>query len=194
MVSRRWVAVAVLAAGCAGGVATGTPHVIARDRGARSPQIAWPPPFSPSADPVFAHNERSIAAPCDRVWGVLVDAPRWPGWYRNARDVRLGGGVDVLGDAVTFHWTTFDIQVDSTVFEHVRNEGASRLGWYGKAKDLDACHRWLLLPEGGGCRVITEEVVRGPAAEALRSKAPAALHDGHAVWLEALDAEVARHR
>lgn len=194
MVSPRWIAMALVAAGCGGGSAAATPPIIAGDLKERSSQIAWPAPFSPETDPVFAHNERVIAAPCDRVWDVLVNAPRWPAWYRNARDVRLGGGALALEDATTFHWTTFDIEVDSVVFEHARRGGGARLGWYGKAKDLDACHRWLLLPEGGHCRVVTEEVVRGPAAEAFRKKAPAALHDGHAVWLESLDAEIARGR
>ena len=44
---------------------------------------------------------------------------------------------------------------------------------------------FLLLREGEGCRTVTEEVVKGPRAIDFRGKQPAAMHEGHDLWLSA---------
>ena len=51
---------------------------------------------------------------------------------------------------------------------------------------MDAYHTFLLLKEPEGCRVVTEEVVRGPGAAEFRKKDPNAMHRGHDLWLSAL--------
>jgi hypothetical protein len=48
---------------------------------------------------------------------------------------------------------------------------------------MDAYHTFLLLKTPDGCRVIPEEVVRGPGAVAFRKKDPDAMHRGHDLWL-----------
>jgi hypothetical protein len=82
-----------------------------------------------------------------------------------------------------FTWSTFGLPIVSTMHEFVPN---SRAGWFGTSKDLDAYHTWLLLPATEGCRVVTEEVVKGKAAIALRESDPNAMHKGHDLWLAML--------
>jgi len=50
----------------------------------------------------------------------------------------------------------------------------------------DAYHTFLLLKSPAGCRVVTEEVVRGPGAVEFRKKDPNGMHRGHDLWLSVL--------
>ncbi len=157
---------------------------------AASPElnIHWPQGFTPQQADLFDHSELSVGAPCATVWQTLVDAQRWPDWYPNSSSVRLERGAE-LAAGRGFQWRTFGLEVASQVHEFVPQQ---RLGWFGHAKDLDAYHTWLLLPQGQGCLVVTEEVVRGPAARALRREQPQAMHEGHGLWLERLAQEAGR--
>lgn len=150
--------------------------------------IHWPDGFSPQQADLFDHSEQAVAAPCTAVWQSLVDAPHWPAWYPNSENVRLAQGSE-LAAGRGFQWRTFGLEVSSHVHEF---EPQQRLGWFGHAKELDAYHTWLLQPQGQACLVVTEEVVRGPAAVALRREQPQAMHQGHALWLERLAAEAVR--
>ncbi|MTW14262.1 hypothetical protein GM658_26965 [Pseudoduganella eburnea] len=152
------------------------------------PDIHWPDGFAPQQADLFDHSELAIAAPCTAVWQSLVDAPHWPAWYPNSENVRLSQGSE-LAAGRGFRWRTFALEVPSHVHEF---EPQQRLGWFGHAKELDAYHTWLLQPQGQGCLVVTEEVVRGPAAVALRREQPQAMHQGHALWLERLAQEAVR--
>ena len=51
---------------------------------------------------------------------------------------------------------------------------------------MKAHHTFLLLREGEGCRIVTEEFVEGPGAIDFREKQPAAMHEGHGLWLGTL--------
>lgn len=152
------------------------------------PAIHWPDGFTPQQADLFDHSELVVAAPCTAVWQALVEAPSWPAWYPNSQDVRLERGSE-LAAGRAFQWRTFGIEVQSTVREFVPQQ---RLGWFGRATGLDAYHTWLLLPQGQSCQVVTEEVVRGPAAVALRRDNPQAMHQGHGLWLERLAQEAGR--
>lgn len=150
--------------------------------------IHWPEGFTPPQADLFDHSELSVAAPCGVVWQTLVDAQHWPAWYPNSADVRIGQGAE-LAAGRSFQWRTFGLEVASVVHEF---EPQRRLGWFGKASELDAYHSWLLQPQGPGCLVVTEEVVRGPAAVALRRDQPQAMHRGHVLWLQRLAQEAGR--
>jgi uncharacterized protein YndB with AHSA1/START domain len=152
------------------------------DLAARSPAIRWPRGFDPQHADLFAHNEIAIGAPCARVWEHLIAAPRWPRWYANASEVVMAGAAK-LRPGTTFRWKTFGLAVQSQVVEL---DAPSRLAWSGKTDGIDAYHTWLLVPDGGGCRVVTEEVAHGAGARALVKKDPLAMHRGHQLWLESL--------
>ena len=150
----------------------------------RSPDIHWPARHAPNDADLFAHNELLIKSPCWTVWRHIIEAPKWREWYPNAHDVRIvKGRTDVLEANSRFEWNTFGLQIDSTVHEFVPE---TRAGWFGKGKDIDAYHTWLLASTPEGCKVVTEEVVIGPGAIALRTADPDAMHKGHDLWLSSL--------
>ncbi len=155
------------------------------DLSRRSRDIHWPEGFNPETADLFAHNELTMAAPCDRVWRHIVDARDWPQWYPNARDLVLPPDATALASGTTFRWTTFGLAIESQVREF---EPASRLGWTGGApgRPPGFYHTWRLLPVAGGCRVITEEVGRGEEARQIRASDEGLLHRGHDLWLACL--------
>jgi hypothetical protein len=51
---------------------------------------------------------------------------------------------------------------------------------------MHAYHTFLLLKTDNGCRIVTEEVVKGPGAVEFRKKQPDAMHEGHDLWLSTL--------
>jgi hypothetical protein len=150
----------------------------------RSSEIHWPAGHTPADADLFAHNELLIHASCSIVWQHLVQAQSWPEWYPNSHNVKLLNSSDGrLHQDTQFSWDTFGLHVESRVHEFVPD---SRIGWFGEGTGLDAYHNFLLLKGPEGCRVVTEEVARGPAAVQLREKDPDAMHRGHDLWLASL--------
>ena len=178
-------AVAISALACASPAMAQTIALTINADGAhRSPDIHWPNDHTPQQADLFAHNELIIHASCAVVWKHIIAAIKWPDWYPNAQDVRISNNTSgVLRADSRFTWTTFGLPIVSSVHEFVPN---SRAGWFGRSKNLDAYHTWLLLPVAKGCHVVTEEVVKGPAAIALRKSDPNAMHKGHDLWLASL--------
>ena len=133
---------------------------------------------------LFAHNEIFVRASCKKVFNNLADAQAWPSWYPNSHDVKLLNNLDgKLHRGTRFSWDTFGVHIESTVHEFVPD---SRLGWFGNGTAMKAYHMFLLLREAEGCRIVTEEVVKGPGAIDFREKQPAAMHEGHDLWLSTL--------
>jgi hypothetical protein len=150
----------------------------------RSSEIHWPAGHAPADADLFAHNELLIHASCSIVWQHLVQAQSWPEWYPNSHNVKLLNSSDGrLHQDTQFSWDTFGVHIQSHVHEFVLD---SRIGWFGEGTDLDAYHTFLLLKAPEGCRVVTEEVVRGPGAVEFRKKDPNAMHRGHDLWLSSL--------
>lgn len=169
-----------------GAVAVGGTPTMQDDLAHRSPEIHWPQGFNPSEADLFAHNELVVHVPCDRVWGHIADATRWPEWYPNSKNVRiLSGGDTTLTAASVFSWATFGLQIESRVNEFVP---VTRLSWFGYAPGQKPAfyHTWYLAPEGGGCLVVTEEVGRGEGAAKFRAADEGGLHRGHDLWLATL--------
>jgi uncharacterized protein YndB with AHSA1/START domain len=100
-----------------------------QDLADREKDIHWPEGFDPSRADLFSHNALLINASCERIWGHIVDATKWPQWYPNSKDVRMDGG-DVLKEGAVFHWSTFGLPLESKVNEFVPY---TRIGWYGYA-------------------------------------------------------------
>ena len=154
------------------------------DGAQRSNQIHWPDGFHPEQTDLFAHNKIFVHASCKKVFTNLADAQAWPSWYPNSHDVKLLNSLDgKLHRGTQFSWDTFGVQIESMVHEFVPD---SRLGWFGNGPAMKAYHTFLLLREGEGCRIVTEEVVKGPGAIDFREKQPAAMHEGHDLWLSTL--------
>jgi hypothetical protein len=178
------IAVAMLVSGAAAAAAEPVPSPIREDLAVRSSAIHWPKGYVPEIAELFAHNEIMVNASCKRVWQHLVEAQVWPNWYSNSKDVRIVDSVDgKLKKASKFNWNTFGLEIESVIHEFVPD---SRLGWFGKGPDMQAYHTWLLTSVGQQCKVITEEVTKGPAAAVWRKNDPGALHNGHDAWLERL--------
>jgi uncharacterized protein YndB with AHSA1/START domain len=156
-----------------------------QDLANRSPDIHWSEGFDPSQADLFSHNELRIAASCERVWSHIVDAPKWPEWYPNSRDVRLTSGGNILSAGAVFRWTTFGLPLESRVNEFVPH---SRIGWYGYAPGAPPSfyHTWRLKSDGEGCLAVTDEVGNGKDAAHLRETDESLMHRGHDLWLATL--------
>jgi Spy/CpxP family protein refolding chaperone len=49
-----------------------------QDLADRGKDIHWPEGFDPSRADLFSHNALLINASCQRIWGHIVDATKWP--------------------------------------------------------------------------------------------------------------------
>jgi len=145
----------------------------------RSADIDWPLGFKPTGADLFAHNEIVINAEPEVIWQHLIAATAWPDWYSNARHVVVNDPSELLADGVTFDWTTFGMQIASTVAEFVP---VARLGWYGVGEGLHAYHTWLLVPRERGTYIVMEEVGLGDSAKQLAQSNPGHMHRGHDLW------------
>ncbi len=154
-----------------------------------TPLIHWPRGLEPRNVDVFVHNEGWIDTSPDVVWANLIDATQWPSWYSNATDVRIDGGQSGLDKGVSFNWKTFGFPIRSTVdvFEPDRE-----IGWTVDNPQFKVHHAWVLVPERGGTRVITEEAQKGADAIKFRLEQPNAMYDGHDWWMSALKARSER--
>src|ERR1700744_2778216 len=154
------------------------------DGAQRSNNIHWPDGFHPEQADLFAHNEIVVHASCEKVFANLVDAQEWPSWYPNSHNVKLLNSPDgKLHGGTRFSWDTFGVHIESQVQEFVSN---SRLGGFGNGTGMHAYHTFLLIGTGEGCRIVTEEVVKGPGAVEFRQNLPSAMHEGHDLWLQTL--------
>ena len=151
--------------------------------------IHWPKGFEPRNADVFVHNEGWINASPDIVWGNLIDALKWPTWYSNSADVHIEGGRPRLALGVSFHWKTFGFPILSTVDVFVPDR---EIGWSVYSSEFNVHHAWLLVPEHGGTRVITEEAQKGADAIRFWLDQPNAMYDGHDWWISALKARSER--
>ena len=155
-----------------------------QDLADREKDIHWAEGFDPSQADLFSHNALLINASCERIWGHIIDATKWPQWYPNSKDVRIDGG-DVLKEGTVFHWSTFGLPLESKVNEFVPY---TRIGWYGYAPATAPSfyHTWYLKPQGDACLVVTDEVGKGNDAAHLRETDESLMHRGHDLWLATL--------
>jgi uncharacterized protein YndB with AHSA1/START domain len=148
--------------------------------------INWPDRYAKEKGAARVSNEILIAASPEAVWGWLIRASAWPEWYPNSSDVRIAGGAVALSDGAAFTWRTFGVRVACTVREFVPCE---RIAWDGTGILIDIYHVWLIMPQDGGCHVLTEEHQNGLAAHAQAAFMPNRMFEGHQLWLERLKAK-----
>jgi hypothetical protein len=145
----------------------------------RSADIHWPNGLRATSADLFAHNEIVIEAPAHEIWQHLIAATAWPSWYSNAANVVVNDSTELLAEGVRFEWTTFGLEISSTVAEFVPD---ARLGWYGRGEGLEAYHTWLLIPREHATYVVMEEIGLGDAAKQLARVNPGHMHRGHDLW------------
>jgi len=147
------------------------------------PAIRWPDRFLPDCAPVHVVNSIAVAASPQAVWKVLVRAADWHEFYANAAKVVIeDGGRDLFPEA-RFTWRTFGVDLETQVREF---EPFERIAWLATGPMIEAYHAWLIVPQAGGCRVVTEETQQGFAARVGRLIFPGRMERWHQLWLEGL--------
>ncbi|MGN8071002.1 SRPBCC domain-containing protein [Mucilaginibacter sp. 22184] len=153
----------------------------------KNDKILFPVGFEPANSPVFVHNEIQINATPREVWDWLTNAPTWPDWYFNAANVEIvGSNGDHLVKGSVFKWKTFGNTLQSEVKEYVPNE---RIAWLALGTGIKAYHAWLIIPNGSGCKVVTEETQHGWLCRLGKVLFPKRMYNYHQIWLEGLKAK-----
>jgi len=158
--------------------------------------IFWPAAYLPGTTDNYVSNEVILSGlGSAQVWPGLNDTSAWPGYYRNATDIRFhDGSGPQLRLGARFRFTTFGFAVEAEVTEYVPPAAGqpARVAWHGwvegdSAHRLDVHHAWLLedLP-GGRVRVLTQETQIGQPARELAATQPNPLLLAHQAWLDGL--------
>lgn len=151
----------------------------------------WPQRFEPTTDPVYSYNELFIpGVTCNKVFALLVRARDWPKYYPNADAVEILSGSETLAADAKFRWKTFATTQQSVVELY---EPDTALGWSAESPGTHAFHRWILAPQEGGTRVITEECQNGITAWLDQIWMNPSLHATHQLWLERLKSVATNH-
>ncbi len=145
--------------------------------------IRFPAEYDPSRCPVHVVNTIEISASPAEVWDHLITAADWQTWQPAILNVRIQDGSRKLSQDVTFTWKTGGVTSASTVKEFVPDQ---RIAWDGRATGLHAYHSWLITPTPNGCRVLSEETLRGIVPRLIKLFAPNLIHNSNQKWLEAL--------
>jgi uncharacterized protein YndB with AHSA1/START domain len=131
------------------------------------------------AAPVKTHLQIHIAAPPNRVWQLLIDAPSWPKWADQIDSVDT---TTPLAIGTRFTWKTNGTTIHSEV--HLFDP-QHRLSWTGTAPTARAVHVWQLDPTPtNGTTVTVDESMSGPLLTWLYSSTK--LKDSDTTWLTAL--------
>ena len=150
---------------------------------------AWPAGMAPKQVPVYQRNEIFIDASPARVFAWLSRADLWSSYYGNAKHVHVEAPLgEPLKAGTNFHWWTFNIPLATKV---TVCEPGKALAWDAHMPGLRAYHKWILVPEGKGTRVITEETDGGLVASLAPGYITSGLKREHQHWLEGLARMVA---
>jgi uncharacterized protein YndB with AHSA1/START domain len=113
----------------------------------------------------------SIAASPDRVWEILADLPGYRDWHPNMELLNGPGGADqplAVGSVLrlrTNAGTPAELEFDVTVTDV---DEPSVLAWEGGDPEVFyGRHRFTLIRESGGTRLVNEEIFTGTMAEAV---------------------------
>ncbi len=146
--------------------------------------VRFPEDLRPEGAPVYGFNECRTRASPEQLWAWLIRATRWPEWYPYAKRVVIETpSHGKLQQGTRFTWTTSGVRVVTTVEEFVPYE---RLSWRGRGVGALGYHGFVLLPDGSGTRIVTEEVQRGLLPWLGRALIRKGLLRYHQVWIEQL--------
>lgn len=110
--------------------------------------------------PVISRHSIRIAAPIERVWQLHTDIDAWPRWQTDIESAQADGPV---APGSTFHWTTADLSIGSTVYAV---EAPGRILWGGTAHGITAIHEWRFEAHGDETQVHNEESWSGDPVDA----------------------------
>ena len=156
------------------------PAGIAKSRREQSAQIRWPSEYEPGKATFFTHNEIEIQAPPEVVWDILTHAEEWPSWYLGAAGVKTPDPHGRLRKGQKFQWKTMGFSFESKVIEF---DEPHRLAWESRRPFIRGYHAWLIIPQGKGCKVITDESQFGTLAVMQKIFIPRKLGKLHDIWL-----------
>jgi hypothetical protein len=161
--------------------------IFGRRRRPRS--LSWPP--MPEND-LVVRVVTAIAAAPDRVWEILADLPGYRVWHPNTE---LLGGPDGVDQSVTAGsvlrlrtnaGTPAELEFEVTVTEVA---APSVLAWEGGVRDVFyGRHRFTLIPQDGGTRLVNEETFSGSMAVETLARNRAAVEAQYAAGDAALKA------
>jgi uncharacterized protein YndB with AHSA1/START domain len=129
---------------------------------------------------VVVRLDTTIDAPIERIWSLHTDVAAWPGWQH---DITTATAAGPLAPGETFHWTTFGLDIASTV--HVL-EAPHRILWGGPAHGITGIHQWTFEERDGRTHVRTEESWDGDPVRADADNMRAALEQSLTTWLALL--------
>jgi uncharacterized protein YndB with AHSA1/START domain len=112
--------------------------------------------------PAVATHEILIKAPAQRIWSLLTEIDRWPGWNPAVKSAKLNGAFEV---GTTFNWKSRGISIVSTLQEI---QPTTKLVWTGKAIGTRAIHVWSLKSTSAGVLVCTSESFDGWLVSLMR--------------------------
>ncbi|NUW39587.1 SRPBCC family protein [Nonomuraea rhodomycinica] len=130
--------------------------------------------------PVVARHSITIDAPLRRVWDLHTDVSGWTSWQS---DITAASADGPLVPGSVFHWTTFGMEIASTVYAV---EEPYRILWGGPAHGIDGIHQWTFTEADGIVQVHTEESWDGDPIRADAESMAAALDASLTAWLERL--------
>ncbi|MFE7752191.1 SRPBCC family protein [Streptomyces sp. NPDC057428] len=141
------------------------------------PDMHWPSGFTPKSAHSFCQARAVISSTPDRVFALLTDMVRWPDWVPGITKMRPGA-----------HAGAFEVELEEHWFEVIigEHEPPCRLGWSGIGAGVQLYQAWLITEAGDKTRVVTEAVVRGPAARSSGTLSPAWAERLNARWLARL--------
>jgi uncharacterized protein YndB with AHSA1/START domain len=134
----------------------------------------------------------AIDASPDRVWEILANLPGYRDWHPNMELLNGPDGADQpvgVGSVLrlrTNPGTPAELEFDVTVTDV---DEPSVLAWEGGDPEVFyGRHRFTLIPEGRGTRLVNEEIFTGTMAEVVLTQNRAAVEDQYTAGDAALKA------
>ncbi|PSM42913.1 hypothetical protein C6Y14_12030 [Streptomyces dioscori] len=141
------------------------------------PNIHWPSGFSPGQGHGFCQAQAVVHAPPATAFALLADVTRWPEWVPGITGAQTGPLERTF--EVLFHGHRFEIFLGEHIPPH-------RFGWSGIGAGVQLYQAWLFTAAEDGTRVVTENVVRGPAVTSCELLSPVWPQRLNILWLAQL--------
>lgn len=133
--------------------------------------------------PVKIRQIIQVKATPEKVWSVLTNIDRWPGWNPDISNAKLNGQ---LIPGTTFDWKSGGTKIHSKLHTV---QPFKKFGWTGKAMGSLAIHNWILIKNDDGTEVLVEESMDGFLVKLLKGMMQKTLDKSSASWLQHLKTE-----
>ncbi|GLX02112.1 SRPBCC family protein [Microtetraspora sp. NBRC 16547] len=130
-----------------------------------------------TAAAVVVRLDTVIDAPLSRVWDLHTNVNAWPSWQADITTASADGPLTI---GSVFHWSTFGLEIDSTVYAI---EPGHRILWGGPAHGITGIHEWTLAERDGQTFVQTSESWDGEPVRTDLDGMQAALEGSLTAWL-----------